>query len=123
MVKFLLDANLSPRTARYLVQTLGLDVVSLLTQHLGTLHDSEVVRLAKREGRVIVTFDGDFAERYWHAVPDPPGVIYLRLAKESQFVPEVNQILERFLRNHAATIDLEHALVTISEQVVQIVRR
>lgn len=123
MTKFLLDANLSPRTARYLVQTLGLDAVSLLDQHLGALHDSEVVRLARREGRVIVTFDGDFAALYWHAVPDPPGILYLRLAKESQFVPEVNQILERFFRNHAASIDLEHALVTITEQTVQIVRR
>jgi predicted nuclease of predicted toxin-antitoxin system len=53
--KFLLDANLSPRVARFLVEQFQLDVTSLQGQGLGELPDHEVIRLARQQGRVIIT--------------------------------------------------------------------
>ncbi len=123
MAKFLLDANLSPKTARHLEWTLGLDVVSLLDQDLGPLPDRDVVSMAREQERIIITFDRDFANFYHHSAPGTLGVIYVRLPKELQFVPEVNRILERFFRIHAHLIDLPNALVTVTEELVSITNR
>jgi predicted nuclease of predicted toxin-antitoxin system len=51
----LLDANLSPRTASFLSVTFGFDVVALLDMGLGHLDDDQVVAMAKREQRVVIT--------------------------------------------------------------------
>lgn len=62
MVRFLPDANLSPRVARFLNRELHLDVARLQGQRLGELTDPEVIALARRQGRVIITLDSDYSE-------------------------------------------------------------
>jgi predicted nuclease of predicted toxin-antitoxin system len=47
-VRFLLDANLSPRVARALTEQFNLDVTTLQGQGLGELPDHEVIRLARQ---------------------------------------------------------------------------
>ncbi len=64
MNKFLLDANLSPRTRAYLSHTFHFDVTDLQSRQLGTLPDEDVIVLAKAEGRIIITLDKDFGEIY-----------------------------------------------------------
>ena len=67
-------------------------------QKLGALKDPEVVNLAQKQKRVIVTFDLDFGELY-HAKSDKPaGIIVLRL--QDQTVESVNQVLQKFLLNY-----------------------
>lgn len=118
MPGFLLDANLSPKTARHLCRTLKLDAVSLLKQTTDALKDADTARIARREQRVIITFDEDVTQRYGYVPAVVPGVIHLRLGKAFQFVPEVNRILERFFRTQAPTIDLENTLETIADDAV-----
>ena len=63
MIKFLLDANLSPTTSKYLIN-LGFNSKSITEERLGYLIDSEIVKIAKKEKRMIITFDLDFGEIY-----------------------------------------------------------
>jgi predicted nuclease of predicted toxin-antitoxin system len=121
--KLLLDANLSPKTARFLAATFGFDVVSLLERGLGELPDHEVIRLARFEGRIVITLDEDFIRPFSPGGASLQGVTYLDLPNTHRYVPEVNRVLERFFRIEASSIDLERALVTITEQSVDVVYR
>lgn len=64
MNRCLLDANLAPRTATFLIATFGFDVVALLDLGLAHVDDDEVIAIAKREQRVIITFDLGFGRLY-----------------------------------------------------------
>lgn len=80
------------------------------------------MRMARSEGRVIITLDRDFAE-YFHRTSRPDiGIIYLDLPNSLRTIPEINRLLEAFFRQSSHGVDLEHALVTITEHDVRIVR-
>lgn len=96
-IKFLLDANISPETAVFL-RSLGFDTKSLIEEGLGGITDAEVVRLAIKEKRTIVTFDLDFGERHFFAMPKSFGGIILRL--DDQRPEATNIILEQFLNTY-----------------------
>ncbi|MBA2277554.1 MAG: DUF5615 family PIN-like protein [Chloroflexia bacterium] len=119
MTAFLLDANLSPETARFLTATLDLDVSDLISRKLGHLSDIEVVALARREERVIITFDFHIAEMYRHHELGRFGVIRLRLT--NQTVEAVNAVLARFFRDESASIPLDNSLVVVDERRVRVV--
>ena len=73
----LTDENV-PAPSVALLRASGLDVASVLEEHRG-LDDPDVIRLARRLRRVLVTFDSDIGERIFKdGDPPPPGVIYLR---------------------------------------------
>ena len=113
MSSFLLDANLSPKLARFLTTTFGFDVESLLALGLGHLPDPEVVTLAKSRGRVIVTLDEDFGEIYYRHERGAIGVVYLKVQDQANVA--VERVLERFFREDAAGIDLDRSLVVVPE--------
>ncbi len=123
MTTFLLDANLSPKTARFLSSTFGFDVLSLQGSHLGELPDPAVIEMARSQGRVIITLDRDYVAAFMRPNPPRVGIIYLDLPNTHRYIPEINRILERFFRTQAATINLEQTLVTITESAVSIVHR
>ena len=118
MTPLVLDANFSPETADFLAATLDLDVTDLISRGLGHLQDEDLVALAKREGRVIVTFDLDLGEIFHRRERGRIGVIILRLS--NQTVESVNQALGRFCSGQAATILLERSLVVIDDTRVRI---
>lgn len=120
MTRLLLDANLSPKTARYLSRTLGLDAVSLLRRGLGQLSDQDVLQVARREDRVIVTLDRDFIEPWLATGKIDQGIIYLELAGAHRYVGSVNQILHRFFLDEASSVDLKQSIVIIREDRVLI---
>ena len=124
MLRFLLDANLSPETAAFLRQQFLFNVTSLLELNQSGLSDKEIISLAKREARIIVTLDLDFGELY-HEVQEPSsfGVIILRL--RDQRVEKVNQILQSFFQSLIGRKLFEeqpHALVVIDESSFRIVK-
>src|SRR6476469_3633250 len=108
MSPFLLDANISPETAAFL-QELGFDASALITRGLGHLTDPEVVRLAKDEGRILITFDLDFGEIYFRTQRGQLGVIILRLS--DQTTSAVHRVLAAFFETVAPSIELEASLV------------
>lgn len=123
MPTFLLDANLSPKTARFLADRFGLDVLVLRGARQHRLSDPEVIALAHAHGRVIITLDRDYAAYFFRTARPVVGIIYLDLPNTHRFVPEINRLLERFFSTLEADLDLEHALVTITEASVSIVHR
>jgi predicted nuclease of predicted toxin-antitoxin system len=114
----LLDANLSPETAAYLRATIDFDVVDLLTLGQSRLSDREIVAMAKRDRRVVITFDLDFGKIYHQWERGQIGVIVLRL--EDHTVESVNAVLGRFFANVAAKIPLERSLIVVDESRVRI---
>ncbi len=113
MTAFLADENVSPETAAHL-EALGYQCHSLVREGPRQLADPEVVALAKREQRIIITHDLDFGEIYYFAEDGELGVIVLRL--RHQTVEAVNDILERFLETRALSeSQLQHSLVILSE--------
>lgn len=120
MSRFLLDANLSPKTRVFLTEQFALDAVDITSLHLGMLPDDEVVALAKREHRVIITFDQDFGEIYYLQGRGTFGTIVLQLA--DQTVEAVNVLLGHFFTSEAQSIDLDSSLIVLREDHVRIVR-
>ncbi len=74
--KILADENI-PRTAIQSLRSLGYDVVSVWEVNPG-ISDEQVVQLAIREKRIIITFDKDFG-RIALTNPNVPGVILMRI--------------------------------------------
>jgi predicted nuclease of predicted toxin-antitoxin system len=89
---------------------------------LGELPDHEVIRMARAHGRVIITLDRDFAEYFSRAERPNIGIIYLNLPNSHRPVAEINRVFAGFFGEHAASIDLEHALVTVTERTVTVVK-
>jgi predicted nuclease of predicted toxin-antitoxin system len=118
MSTFLLDANLAPKTAAFLRETFGLDVVHQRDVLPGSPSDEEVAAYAKREGRVIVTFDLGFAERYAQQGRGQLGIVVLRLQNHRRLA--VEQVLARFFASDAPSIDLDTSLVIIQEHRVRV---
>lgn len=121
--KFLLDANLSPKTSRFLSNRFGFDVYPLQGSSLVRLQDHEVIRLARSQGRVIITLDRDYAEYFYRTARPSIGIIYLDLPNTHRFIDEINRILERFFEHLEEDTDLQRSLVILTDQTVSIVRR
>ena len=62
----------------------GHDVLRAALDHAAWT-DAELLALAVREDRIIVTEDSDFSDLiYAHGMPSPPGIIYIRCEPEAQ---------------------------------------
>jgi len=120
MIAFLADENISPESADYL-EALGYPCYSLRREGPWRLTDSEIVDIARREGRIILTHDLDFGEIYYSATAGEVGIIVLRL--RHQTVEAVNDVLERFLKAGVLSEEeLRHALVILSENTYRVYR-
>jgi len=115
---FLADENISPETADYLA-ALGYPCYSLRRDGPWQLTDREIVRLARQQGRIIITHDLDFGETYYLAEKGQVGMLVLRL--HHQTVEMVNDVLQRFLQSGAITEErLKKSLVVVSETTYRI---
>jgi len=118
MIAFLADENISPESADHL-EALGYSCHSLRREGPWRLSDSEIVAMAKREGRIILTHDLDFGEIYYFAMGGEIDIIVLRLRRQT--VKAVNDVLERFLKARVLSEEeLQHALVILSENTYRV---
>lgn len=76
-MKFLIDQPVSPLLAEWLLGN-GHDAFHLRERGLSRLPDEEIFRLAKAEGRIIVTADLDFSRIIALSGRDAPGLILFR---------------------------------------------
>jgi len=118
VLKLLLDANLSPKTRKYLEKKFDFNVIDLITENKYGMTDEQVIKLAKKEKRIIITFDLDFGEIYYFNERGKVGTIVLRL--ENQTVESINKVLDKFFQKEAKNIDLERSLVVIDENKIRI---
>lgn len=120
MSRFLLDANLSPRTATSLRNSFGFDVVHIRDVRGGMIPDEEVVAVAKELGRVIITYDTDFGEIHHFREHGLLGVIQLEL--RDQTLESAHRSLDTFFRQQATEIDFESPLVVLEIDRVRVIR-
>lgn len=117
-LSFLVDENLSPETARFL-EACGYSCRSLRRDGPWRLTDREIVALAKREERVILTHDLDFGQIYYFARRGEVGMIVLRLRQQT--VEAVNSALDRFLNTPGWTEEqVRRSLLVLSETTYRV---
>ena len=80
--RFKLDENL-PADALALLRTAGHDALSVLDQSLGGRPDLEIMDACRGEGRILITFDLDFADIRLYPPDSHNGVWILRGASQS----------------------------------------
>ena len=89
--KLLADLNISIGTINFL-SSLGVEI-KRIDKSLST--DEDVVNLAQKEDRIIITFDKDFGEIYYLNKKKEITVIVLNL--QDQTTESVNKYVEKFL--------------------------
>ena len=87
-MRFKLDENLPLQLKRLLTES-GHDAVTVLDQRMGGATDSEVASACRREERVLLTQDIDFADIRMYPPGNYPGIVVFRLASQSR-----NDLLE-----------------------------
>jgi predicted nuclease of predicted toxin-antitoxin system len=115
-MKFFLDQNADRRFAAYL-RGEGHDVTIVSVDYPPGISDREVLEIAHREGRIVITNDRDFGELVFrHGIPHA-GVIYLRL-----YTPDFSSKrtrLAQVLAEHADELD---QFIVVTERTVRVRR-
>ena len=108
MARLLLDENISA-SADAGLRSAGHDVVAVGRNAAG-LDDRGVLAWARREQRVLITFDTDFGDLiFQHGVPPPPAVVLLRMHP-------IDPAHTLELVAHALAEPIDGAFVVVSEQ-------
>jgi predicted nuclease of predicted toxin-antitoxin system len=97
-MNFLLDQSTDARLLAWLADR-GHDAARIGGEYPHGLPDEEVLAIAKRERRILITDDRDFGELVFRYRQAHVGVIYLRLASYSFTLTKVR--LEDVLTNYA----------------------
>ena len=101
-MRFLLDQNADRRFAPYL-RSLGHDVTVIATDYMPGLSDAEIIAIAHREGRVIITNDTDFGElAVRHGLPHA-GIILFRVRGADHATKQAR--LDFVLHHYSAQLD------------------
>ncbi len=103
-----------PRTVIIALREKGYDIASVWEFKPG-MSDEEVVELAIKESRIIITFDKDFG-RIILIKPSVPGIILLR-------IPQLNPlyIVERILSALRRIEDPYNKLIIIRKRTIKII--
>ena len=115
--KFLIDQNISQKIASFL-SGLGFDVKTLGDLGLKGVPDTEIVEAAKKEDRIVITFDKDFGEIYYFYERGKFTVIVLYI--EDQTVQNVNEVLGKFLKTSDINV-IRNKLVILYENKIRLV--
>jgi predicted nuclease of predicted toxin-antitoxin system len=101
-MNFLLDQSTDARLVAWLTEG-GHNAQRIGRDYPPGLPDEEVLAIAKREGRILITDDRDFGELVFRHRQPHTGVIYLRLASYSFALTTAR--LEDVLTHHADRLD------------------
>ena len=107
-MRLFLDHDVYAITAQFL-EGLGYDVVTAGTSGHGQTDDSELLRIARNDGRLLVTRDRDFG-RLVFVSRAGSGVIYLRLNPTN--LSAVHKELQRVLETYSES-ELKEAFVVV----------
>ena len=114
-MKFLLDENADRRLAPFL-RGLGHDVTVISQDYPVSLFDTEVLDIAFREKRILITNDrGDFGELIFRQLLPHCGIILLRLKLEDANLALKKERLQYVLNEH--TDQLQHFLVVTPTKI------
>ena len=117
-MKFLADMGVSPRCVEWL-RDQGHDAVHLFEQKLHRLSDSEVLRKATAEKRILLTMDLDFARLVSEiGSVDLPTVIIFRLSDQRPH--SVQARIEALLPIIRHNLEQGNSIVSVSDSAVRI---
>ena len=108
-MKFLIDMPVTPDAAPHL-RAAGHDAIHAVDLGLARSSDTELLAVARREGRIVITADLDYPRLIALQQADRPGVILFRGGAYSD--REMLALLDRVLAR-ASTLDLEHSIVVV----------
>lgn len=94
-MKLLANENVPLESVRQLRNS-GHDIVSISEQSPG-IADEDVIRISRKENRIILTFDRDYGELIFHrGLMKPAGILYLRFlpGNPSEVAAYISQLLE-----------------------------
>lgn len=117
--RFLLNANLSRKIIPPLSRKFNFDFIHIsdVTQKVAT--DREIIDLAKKDNRIIITHDLDYGEIYYLQEQGKIGVIMLRLKNQTSV--NVLQTLSDFFSNYKSMDKpLSTSLIIISDEKIRI---
>ncbi len=115
---FLLDQNLRQTTAVYL-RDLGFDAVSTRDLGLEYASDDEILAVASEQGRIVLTYNGDFGNVRDYPLGSHAGIIRLRVH------PQIDEVLHPILKqllNFASVESLAGALTLVDNHKIRIRR-
>ncbi|MBU4331777.1 DUF5615 family PIN-like protein [Patescibacteria group bacterium] len=113
MLKFLADENIAPRVIAELIGY-GYETRSIIDIKPG-LSDDEIIKLAGRENRIILTHDKDFGNILKYPLKKHKGVILIRLKNQSP--QNVIKYLVPLIKSQKEK--LKDSLVILSEQGIR----
>lgn len=113
-MKFLVDESADARLAAYLI-SLGHDAKTIAGDYAQALQDPEVLAIARREQRILITNDRDFGALVFRLRQPHSGVIFLHLSTTSLAVK-----IERL--NHVLTTHADHLdqFLVVSDRSVRV---
>lgn len=117
-MKFLADMGVAGSTVQAL-RARGDDAVHLREGGLGRLPDTAILEQARRQGRIVLTFDLDFGDLLAAGLYDHPSVIIFRLRNQTpaSVTPRLLEILSE------RSQELEQGAVVIVEEARYRIRR
>jgi predicted nuclease of predicted toxin-antitoxin system len=115
-MKFLADMGISPKTVLYLNKN-DYDAVHLFEQKLERISDSEILKKAKVEDRIILTHDLDFGELIAASHTILPSVVIFRL--KNMHPDNVNHYLNQILNKYKELL-LKGVIVSVSENNIRV---
>ena len=95
-MRFKLDENLSPMVAGLLTES-GHDTTTVAEQRLAGAEDPDIASVCLHEGRILLTFDLDFADVRAYPPHSYPGLIVLRIGSQSP--KRQMEVISRILPN------------------------
>ncbi len=110
-MRFLGDMGVAQSTLAWL-RDKGYDTVHLREQGLQRLPDAEITEKARRESRVVITFDLDFCDIMAASGAKTPSIIILRL--DDQKPQHVNSRLEQVLSESFEALN-RGAVISVDE--------
>jgi len=110
-LRFLIDMPITPLAVRQL-EAAGHDAVHASQAGLATASDQEILEVAKREGRIVVTADLDYPRVLARSGAQGPGLILFRGGSYSD--DQMLLLLDRVL-TRASDLDLQHPSQSSSE--------
>lgn len=113
-MKFKLDENL-PLEAIEIFQSAGFDTASVLGQSLGGQSDARITSICHAENRILVTLDLDFADIRTYPPHDSPGIIILRMVKQTK--PGILALLKRLVKTLPTTVCQKQLWIVEKERI------
>ena len=115
-MQFKIDENLPVEIAAVLTKA-GYDATTVLEQRLSGSSDADIAMVCRKEERILITLDLDFADIRAYPPKHSPGIIILRLKQQDR--PHIMELFE-WVVPMLSRESLRHHLWIVEERQIRI---